>query len=537
LRSRLPFIVFLVAAAIGLVLSVAAYRSGAQADYLRFERYADEALDRISQRVVQHISLLTATRSLFEAQQGDVSHRQFASFVRHLDIEENYDGVLGIGYSALIQPDGDDWVRATLLANYSLDRAPFPPSSNELRAAIVMFEPSDEQNRAALGYDLYTDPVLREAMQAALRTGSAQASGKIPLPEIGINQKSGIFVFLPIGDRGTGQAVMPNDGGFIFAAFGTEDLIRSALIRGTWLPVHVEIRDANPDSGALLFESASAAGSYGEDYVVRREFDIAGRQWHFEISPSGDFRKGRATGVALLLGTVSLLLAAALSVSIRSQLKALEASREVLRISQDAANQKDFLLQEMRHRIKNSIARVLAIARQTASGAATVEEFNNSFTNRLQAMATSQDLISSSQGEKVDLAELLESELQQVFGDSLHDTNITGPQQRLGARSAQALALVFHELATNALKYANMECPGNRLDIKWTNGGSDEALEMDWQEYVASDMVNSDNSESASGFGTRLMRSLVEVELSGTFSQKFTPQGLRVHINIPDPRH
>jgi two-component sensor histidine kinase len=324
--------------------------------------------------------------------------------------------------------------------------------------------------------------------------------------------------------------------GFIYAPFRIDDLVESALEYASWLPVQLEIHDGGSDEGPLLFRSKDADNLFGDRYVVSRSVDIAGRQWSFLIWPSQKFKRGNETGIALLLGAISLLMAAAIAASMRSQFRALEASREVLRVSQAAASQKDFLLQEMKHRIKNSIARVLAIARQTANHSANVEEFTNSFTNRLQAMATSQDLLARSHGEKADLAELLEGELLQVFGDSFTGSSSSGPEHQLGVKSTQALALVFHELATNALKYANIDEPGSRIDIRWKTGAKAHALVLEWREYFAKSNPDLENGDTAGGFGTRLMRSLVENELSGKFESKMTPEGICVRIEVPKPR-
>lgn len=542
--KQLPVLVFLVTAAIGLVLPVAAYRSGAQANYLRFERLADEAVDRVSTRITQHISLLIATRSLFEAQSGNVSYRQFASFVEHLNINGTFNGIQGIGYAAVVPPGGDDWVRERLRANYGIARDPFPRSSEDLRTAIIMLEPDNERNRAALGYDMYSDKTRRVAMQAAMLSGEARASDKVELlQEIDGEKQAGFLVFLPLqanqrspAQADPGETVAPL--GFVYAPFRAGDLIDAALNTSSWLPVHLEVHDGEPDKGDLLFRSTTKKGGQGKSYTVRRDLDIAGRQWSVMVSPSTGFREGTETGIALLLGAISLLMAAALAVSMRAQIKALDASREVIKVSEAAAAQKDFLLQEMKHRIKNSIARVLAIARQTANHSDSLQEFTESFTNRLQAMSASQDILTHSHQQKADLNDLLQAELQQVFGDDFDGKSCSGPKQQLGIRTTQALALVFHELATNALKYARMDENGSRLDIDWRSGANGKSLAIDWRENSAAfaDAQEADAQDTnGGGFGTKLMRSLVEGELSGRISREMTPDGLHVRIEVPNP--
>ncbi len=541
LPKKLPAFVFAVAAVIGLLLPIAAYHAGSQTNHLRFERIADEAVDRIAMRINQHISLLTATRSLFEARGGNVSHEEFASFVRHLNIKEDFDGIQGIGYAAVLEPGSDAQVRESLQRDYGVNRMPFPQSSEDLRTAIVMLEPPDERNKAALGFDMYSQVTRRAAMRAARMTRERQASGMVELlQEIDNDKRRGFLVYLPYFARPSEgsqdglanptdqQAQGDHLQGFIFAPFRTGDLIKAALSGSQELPLHMKIYDGKPDEGRLLYESPGSSSAAPED-VVRRSLVIAGHEWTVLATPSSGFEEGSEKGIALLLGMCSLLVAGALAASIRSQMKALEASQEVLRITESAAAQKDFLLQEMTHRIKNSIARVLAMARQTAAHANDLDDFTQSFTNRLQAMATSQDLLTQAHHGKAALSDLVHGELRQVFGESFTGLSYSGPTQELGMRTTQALALVFHELATNALKYANLD-EGGDIDVRW-NRGADGSLVIDWRERGSVDPT----AIQGTGFGTKLIRSLIEGELSGSLQRNMQPEGLRIRLIIPDP--
>ena len=94
---RLAVLVFVVTASVGLIMPIAVYRSGEQANILRFQSIADDTVDRITLRIGEHISLLEATRAFFEAEGDQITKDKFASFVEHLDIRNRFDGVQGIG--------------------------------------------------------------------------------------------------------------------------------------------------------------------------------------------------------------------------------------------------------------------------------------------------------------------------------------------------------------------------------------------------------------------------------------------------------
>ncbi|OWK19357.1 hypothetical protein AJ88_45460 [Mesorhizobium amorphae CCBAU 01583] len=167
----------------------------------------------------------------------------------------------------------------------------------------------------------------------------------------------------------------------------------------------------------------------------------------------------------MMLGLFGLLLAGAIALVARFQERAYDAVSLLHETTEKSLLEKDLMLQEMKHRIKNSITRVLAIARQTASHATDVKEFSSSFSARLQAMAASQDMLTRSRWQKADLGDLLRIELGQVFGKELPEGILSGPEVLLDETTTQALGLTFHELATNALKYG-------RPAIRWARSRS-----------------------------------------------------------------
>ncbi|RTM02639.1 MAG: sensor histidine kinase, partial [Hyphomicrobiales bacterium] len=199
--------------------------------------------------------------------------------------------------------------------------------------------------------------------------------------------------------------------------------------------------------------------------------------------------------------------------------------------------EKDLILQEMKHRIKNSITRVLAIARQTASQATDVKEFSASFSARLQAMAASQDMLTRSRWQKADLGDLLRIELGQVFGKDLPAGVLSGPEVLLDETTTQALGLTFHELATNALKYGEAGSSANSVKGSWAlkvdwnveGRGHERTLVLNWREAGQKKL----EPPAKTGFGTKLIDLNVTRELRGTIARDYHADGLKVEIKIP----
>jgi two-component sensor histidine kinase len=240
----------------------------------------------------------------------------------------------------------------------------------------------------------------------------------------------------------------------------------------------------------------------------------------------------RTPGVtAGLVAVVGLLLAGSLALLARIQAEAIATASKLAEVNAQSLADKELLLQEMKHRIKNSISRILAMARHTARGAESTEGFIRSFSDRLEAMARSQDMLTRSRWEQIPLRDLLTAELEQVFGSQMDQCELEGPRVMLQPGHAQALGLTFHELATNALKYGSISEAEGRLNVGWkmTGGRNSPELELVWEEIGAREIT----APSGTGFGSQLIRANLEGELGGRLDVQFAEMGVRVQMRVP----
>src|SRR5690606_15240433 len=125
------------------------------------------------------------------------------------------------------------------------------------------------------------------------------------------------------------------------------------------------------------------------------------------------------------------------------------------------------LFEELNHRVKNTLATIQAIASQSLRRAADPRDFVKSFNGRVQALARAHDLLVQGRMKGAPIGETLR---EQVFFGGANDGRIhcAGPFMMLDARNAVQLALVMHELATNARKYGALSLPEGRLSIEWS---------------------------------------------------------------------
>lgn len=369
---------------------------------------------------------------------------------------------------------------------------------------------------------MFSDPARRDAILTAIDTGEPRATGKLLLGKAtGAQVWPGFLIFSAVeGETESGVVEI------LFASFRANDLFKKILDKFPALPVHAEVFDGPVDTQNLLFRSDNAIQG---DLVAIRQLLVAGRPWTVEFRPTPDFTRPTSQAVPVLLGLFGLFLAVAVALLQRYQARAYEAMSKMQENAEKSLLEKDLMLQEMKHRIKNSIARVLAIARQTATGAKDVVDFSESFSARLQAMAASQDMLTRSRWQKVELGELLRIELGQVFGKELPDGMLNGPIVMLSETITQALGLTFHELATNALKYGEVGGSPDALKVEWALADSSRRLLLSWCENSATPV----SAPTKTGFGTRLIDMNVTRELKGTIRRDYRDDGLHISIEIP----
>ncbi len=188
------------------------------------------------------------------------------------------------------------------------------------------------------------------------------------------------------------------------------------------------------------------------------------------------------------------------------------------------------LLGELNHRIKNTLATVQAIAGQTLRQVKDPADFVPSFSGRLQAMARAHALLTQASWRGADLATLLKEQLMLAAGDGDRIT-CAGPQLMLTASMALHLALVLHELGTNARKHGALSVPGGRLAIRWTVEATDRrTLHLRWVETGCPQVVAS----SSQCFGTLLITQSVQAH-GGATRMLSEADGVTWEISLPLP--
>jgi PAS domain S-box-containing protein len=191
---------------------------------------------------------------------------------------------------------------------------------------------------------------------------------------------------------------------------------------------------------------------------------------------------------------------------------------------------KNVLIAELDHRVKNVLALVSVIASRTQETSSSMAAFVAALDGRIKSMATAHELLSHRRWQGIPIAELVRRELAPYATDG--NTRIEGPDVILSAEAGQAMAMVFHELATNAAKFGALSAAGGHVSVRWShrrNGHADSWLSIRWEERGGPSVV----PQTRSGYGTSVIRDFVPYELGGTVDLVHAPEGVRCRLEIP----
>jgi signal transduction histidine kinase len=343
-QRRAPALVL----AAGLLLSLAAAwlvaASGRARAQARFENASQGAADRIRARLESHAALLYGAAALFVASDR-VGAANFSRYVDHLELADRFPGVRAVGYSERLGAwAGASAVQAARLtdvrARGSEASRLWPDAPRDEQHAIVFLEPLDARNRAALGYDMYSEPVRRAAMARARDTGRPAASGGVTLvQEIDGRPQRGFLMYLPVYAPGAPLASVAERRaalrGFAYAAFRAGDLFAGIFGSEQAPGVDFRVYDGRDTSATRLLADSrllpgrlAAPAPEGGRLLAptppqqARTVDVYGQPWTLVFTGRPDGEGGSRDLLALLVATVGTLVSLALAALTRAEVRA-----------------------------------------------------------------------------------------------------------------------------------------------------------------------------------------------------------------------
>jgi PAS domain S-box-containing protein len=190
------------------------------------------------------------------------------------------------------------------------------------------------------------------------------------------------------------------------------------------------------------------------------------------------------------------------------------------------------LIDELNHRVKNTLAVVQSIASQTFNDVSTMAEARSAFESRLINLAKAHDVLTRENWAGADLVDIVTDTVKAHSGGQ-NRFRIAGAPLRLGPSATLAMSMAVHELATNAAKYGALSTKEGHVEIVWRldSAGDDRRLNLTWTESNGPPVVK----PMRKGFGSRLIERALAQELGGKVSVAYDPSGVVCIIDAPVP--
>lgn len=349
----IPVVILVLGLALTYALQDAERRSARQSLHDEFNFRVAEVVAGIHARLAKYEQILEGAASLFAAS-SSVERNEFAEYVGALKIGSRYPGIQGVGFAQLLSPAAKDkhvaMVRAEGFPEYDIQ----PAGAREIYSVIVYLEPFNWRNQRAFGYDMYAEPVRRQAMEKARDEERAVISGKVRLrQEIDQNAQAGFLMYVPVyraqAPHRTLAERRANLIGWTYAPFRMDDFMKGILgehFGDIGAVLDLKIHDGGKaEKDTLMFDSGDGKPLDRPAFSSARIVPLFDHQWMLSISslPVFDARlradKANLIAVTGALGSAMLALVAWLLVTGRARALAL-AKRMTSALRQSEARQK-----------------------------------------------------------------------------------------------------------------------------------------------------------------------------------------------------
>ncbi len=506
-------------------LAIREYRQTAKVERIRLEQDADRHFNLVTSHLAERESLAGIVASLFKPPPAIGAHGLAGIGGRVL---RNAPDIHSLTWIPRVREQETEQaiaaIRAMNIDNPQLRNPQLasnwhkPIEARELASdffALLDIEPKTPENLAAIGCVVSASPVLRETIEKAWRTGYPAATAPVKLAKL--RDALGVILYSPVSAREADVNAPPL--GYLGFIYRPETLIGAAdsLPQGRFA---IRMYDADqPGSGDIFRSGPASAWSRAARPIVRAT-TFGGRVWTAEyvpLVPPGSLAWSNAVRIAglSLVGVLAVLwLAAYLSGVSRRLALALDARTAAEERSQT-------IIRELNHRIKNTLSMVQAIVQRSLTRGVDVEEARGELERRIMAMAHAADLLSQTEWRGLTLRELVSS---LPFSERVRPD---GPDFRLKPEAAQNMALLFHELCTNATKHGALSMPAGSVALDWRI--EEDTFQVSWIERDGPQV----QEPMRLGFGRQLIERIVPTAFGGHALVEFNPDGFRYELEAP----
>ncbi len=349
---KLPYLVLSISIILSLGFTYLFHRSSASKDLIRFNGTTQQIQSNLENKLNSYIALLKSGRAFIETT-DKLDRKKFKTYIDSLELEKNYVGLVGIGFNKAVAPEERENLIAEMKKEGFTDFQVFPTDDKQINYPIIYLEPLNEMNRRAIGYDMFSEPVRRQALEKARDFSTEAASGKVVLIQDNDDTKhAGFLIYLPIYKGGkiptSIEERQQNLLGFIYCPFRARDFVNSAVDNKSFPDIEFKIYDYELNEENIMAQTNTATNrnlseeNENQGFYGKNTFEVAGRRWIVEFAPNAGFfnqSNQRLTPIVLLIGTLfSFLLFALTYAQANSRWKLQEIAEDLLEVEQEKAD-------------------------------------------------------------------------------------------------------------------------------------------------------------------------------------------------------
>ncbi len=278
-RKATAWVVLLLTVLLTLALWRHAETQFIQGDKDNFLRVAEKQKNILITRMDDYEQVLRGGAALFAAT-GMPSRKQWQAYVETLELDQTLPGILGTGFALMVPPAAKEAHERLIRAEGFADYAITPPGNRDMLSSIVYLEPFTGPNLRAFGYDMFSNPVRREAMERARDTGQPALSKKVTLVQETVSGvQPGFLIYFPVYNTAPTDTVAARRAaliGFVYSPFRAFDLVESTFNVPGQI-VELELFDGEPAPENLLYASQGAGRT--ARHVTDMPLERGGHGW------------------------------------------------------------------------------------------------------------------------------------------------------------------------------------------------------------------------------------------------------------------
>ena len=422
-------------------------------------------------------------------------------------------------FAAALQDDRDD--HGILALGWSV-RLPAAGSSSAVDL-VKYIAPLNAANRLALGYNMYSEPNRRAAMDRAAQSGKPAVTGIIHLVQDGATPtRGGFLMYMPVFDNAAPAGARGAVKGYIYGVMRADDFITASVRHQAASQLDLEVYDEAEIGSRLLYREGQPISG---GMAVTRKISIADHQWIVRSSAAPIGVLGQTSMLILLAG---LIIASLLLFIVRLAIQEALFDRQQLLIRQEQDATRAMLTRELNHRVKNTLANVLSILSLSRRKAHDLDSFVATFDGRVRALSATHNLLTETNWGPINVRELIQTELAPFFEADQARIVLDGPAVFVAPNDALSLGLLIHELVTNAAKYGALSNGSGTLSLNWSLAGTEQIV-FNWREAGGPPLP----ANRQRGFGSDLIEKVISRELHSDIKLEFAESGVRCTFMVP----